>query len=113
MREMSQNEQVMSKKIQDIAGLDREIIRLTARKQQLESNLDQNFGKLRKNYGSMVMNAVFSQFNPASNNIWASLIGRVLDNEKIRSGMNNLVDAVTNKVGDGVNAVSQKLLHKK
>ena len=77
------------------------------------SYLEQLFGKLRRNYGSMVMNAVFSQINPASNNIWVSLIGRVLENDKLRSGMNNLVDAVSNKVGDGVNAVSQKLFHKK
>jgi len=103
----------MSKKIHDMAGLDREIARLRLRQQHLETGLDENFGKLRKNYGSMVMNAVFSQFNPASNNIWASLIGRVLENDRIRSGMNNLVDAVTNKVGDGVNAVTQKLFHKK
>ena len=103
----------MSKKIHDMAGLDREIDRLRTRQKQLETRLDENFGKLRKNYGSMVMNAVFSQFNPASNNIWASLIGRVLENEKIRTGMNNLVDAVTNKVGEGVNAVTQKIFHQK
>lgn len=103
----------MGKKIHDMAGLDREIARLQARQHQLEAGLNENFGKLRRNYGSMVMNAVFSQFNPASNNIWAALIGRVLENEKIRSGMNNLVDAVSNKVGEGVNAVSQKLFHRK
>ncbi len=103
----------MGKKINNMAGLDREIARLKDKQQQLETRLDENFGKLRRNYGSMVMNAVFSQINPASNNIWVSLIGRVLENDKLRSGMNNLVDAVSNKVGDGVNAVSQKLFHKK
>ena len=110
---MTQNEIVMGKKINNMAGLDREIARLKDKQQQLETRLDENFGKLRRNYGSMVMNAVFSQINPASNNIWVSLIGRVLENDKLRSGMNNLVDAVSNKVGDGVNAVSQKLFHKK
>jgi hypothetical protein len=100
-------------KITDLKSLDREILALRSRKLALEGQLDVNVGKLRKGYGQMVLNSVFSQFNPASNNIWVALIGRLLENDRLKSGLNNLVDAVSNKVGEGVNMATQKLFHKK
>ncbi len=101
------------RKIKDLNSLDREIQRLRMHKLALENELDRNMGKLRKNYGSMVLNSVFSQFSPASNNIWVSLISRILENEKLRSGLHTLVDKMTDKVGDGVNFATQKLFHRK
>jgi hypothetical protein len=99
--------------IQDLESLDREILRLRARKLALEGQLDMSVSKLRKGYGQMILNSVFSQFNPASNNIWVSLIARLLDNDKLKSGLNSLVDAVSDKVGQGANFAAQKLFHKK
>ena len=100
-------------KIKDLESLDREILRLRARQVALEGQIDMNVNKLRKGYGSMILNSVFSQFNPASNNIWVSLIARLLDNEKLKSGLGTLVDAVSDKVGQGASFAAQKFFHKK
>jgi len=100
-------------KIHDLESLDREILRLRLHKAAIEKSLDENVGKLKKNYGSMVLNSVFSQFSPASSNIWISLIGRILENDKLRNGMQTLADKVSDKVGDGVQFATQKLFHRK
>jgi hypothetical protein len=100
-------------KITDLESLDREILRLRGRQTALEGQLDMSINKLRTGYGSMILNTVFSQFNPASNNIWVSLIGRLLENDRLKSGLGTLVDAVSDKVGQGASFAAQKLFHKK
>lgn len=108
-------------KITGVVSLEKEILRLKFRQKELEKNLDDNVLGLRKMAGSMAINSIvgttlgsaFSSFTSSPGNFWANMIMRLLQNEKLQTGVHKLVDGLTDKISTGMDKVAGKLRRNK
>ncbi len=100
-------------KISNLDTLEKEIYRLKLRQKEIEHNLDKNIMGLKKNAGSLVLNAILGVglastiASPAG--FWNALVMRVLQSPKLQDGLGKLVDNVTEKLGDGIDKVASKI----
>ncbi|MEN9951019.1 MAG: hypothetical protein RLY85_1771 [Bacteroidota bacterium] len=93
------NTETMSRPIRNIHALNRAIHELKDRQKELEGKLEQNFQHLSGNYMSMGMNSLFGG-KKARSNFWADLATRVMESEKLQTGVGNLVGKLADKVGE-------------
>ncbi len=103
-------------KINSVASLEKEILRLKFRQKEIEKNLDDNVMGLRKIAGTMALTSIVgstigSAFTNSPVNFWANMIMRLLQNDKLQTGVHKLVDGLTEKIGTGINKVAG-ILHK-
>jgi hypothetical protein len=93
------NIKAMSRPIRNINALNRTIHVLKERRKVLEGRLEQNFQHLGSNYVNMGMNSLFGT-HKARSNFWANLATRVMESEKLQTGVGNLVGKLADRLGE-------------
>ncbi|MFZ9660633.1 MAG: hypothetical protein ACO29O_02045 [Chitinophagaceae bacterium] len=85
----------MKKRIRNIQSLEKEIGRSRHRLKEIEGSFDDNVIFFKENYGKMTMNSVFGSKSTAG--FWARIGEKLLESEKIKDSISNLVDKLTSK----------------
>ncbi len=96
------NIKAMSRPIRNIHALNRSIHELKDKRKVLEGKLEQNFQHLGSNYVNMGLNSFFGG-KKARSNFWANLATRVLESEKLQTGVGNLVGNLADRLGEAFN----------
>lgn len=89
----------MNKPIRNINTLNRSIRELRDRQKAIEEKLDHNFQDLKGNYFNMTLNSILGG-RKSNSNFWADLVGRIMESEKLQSGIGSMVSKLADKLGD-------------
>ncbi len=85
------------KKVNSIAELDREIIRLKWRRRKLGSMLENNVTDLQSNFFRMTLNSILGH-SPRQPNWLGTTINNFLNSDDIKSGIKQLFETINAKI---------------
>ena len=103
----------METKIKNIDTLEKEIYRLQLKARDCKDKLEENFEHLQKHYASMTMNSFVNRSSSPKEKIKEKILNTIWENEKVRTGIDKIVDYVTEKATDGVETLLDKIFHRK
>jgi hypothetical protein len=92
----------MSKQIHNIKSLDRRLGELKRKQLELETKLDNNFSSLKDNYVGMTFNSIFGSKKKTTTHFWADIVTRIMESEKLQTGVSKLAETLADKVGEGI-----------
>jgi hypothetical protein len=92
----------MNKQIHNIKSLDRRVSELRKKQLELESKLDNNFSSLKDNYMGMTFNSIFGSKKKSTTHFWADVVTRIMESEKLQTGVSKLAETLADKVGEGI-----------
>ena len=98
----------MNKQINNIKGLDRRLSELRKKQVELETKLDNNFSSLKDNYMGMTFNSIFGSKKKSTTHFWADIVTRIMESEKLQTGVSKLAETLADKVGEGIHKVFSK-----
>lgn len=91
--------------IRNIRSLNKKIHELRQTQKELEATMDSRLEDLKGNYFNMTLNSVFG--NKGRGNFWAEVVARVMDSEKLQSGIGNLLSKLADMVGEKLDPKKQ------
>jgi hypothetical protein len=103
----------MSTKIKNLDTLEKEIYRLQLEARDQKDKLEKNLEYLQKHYASMAMNSFFQKNSSSKEKVKEKILNTIWENEKLRTGIDKIVDYVTEKATDGVESLLDKIFHRK
>ena len=103
----------MATKIKNIDTLEKEIYRLELKARDHKNKMEKNFGHLQKHYASMTMNSFFNHNASSKEKVREKIFSTIWENEKVRNGIDKIVDYVSEKATDGVETLLNKIFHHK
>src|ERR1043166_6890454 len=103
----------MAAKIKNIDTLEKEIYRLQLEARNYKDKLEENLEYLQKHYASMAMNSFFKKNSSAKEKVKEKILNSIWENEKVRTGIDKIVDYVTEKATDGVENLLDKIFNRK
>jgi hypothetical protein len=92
----------MNKQIHNIKSLDRRVSELRKKQLELESKLDNNFSSFKDNYMGMTFNSIFGSRKKSTTHFWADVATRVMESEKLQTGVSKLAETLADKVGEAI-----------
>jgi hypothetical protein len=98
----------MNKQINNIKGLERRVSELRKKQLELETRLDNNFSSLKDNYVGMAFNSIFGSKKKTTTHFWADIVTRIMESEKLQTGVSKLAETLADKLGDGIHNVFSK-----
>ena len=93
--------------------LEKEIYRLELAARDHKDKLEKNFEHFQKHYASMTMNSFFNHTASGKEKVREKIINSIWENEKVRNGIDKIVDYVSEKATDGVETLLNKIFHHK
>ena len=103
----------MATKIKNLDTLEKEIYRLQLEARNHKDKLEENLEYLQKHYASMAMNSFFKKNSSTKEKVKEKILNTIWENEKVRTGIDKIVDYITEKATDGVEALLNKIFHQK
>ena len=103
----------MTTKIKNLDTLEKEIYRLQLEARNYKDKLERNFEYLQKHYTSMAINSFFKKNSSTEEKVKEKILNTLWENEKVRTGIDKIVDYVTEKASDGVETLLDKMFHRK
>lgn len=102
----------ISKKINSLKSLEREIRRLKADSNRMEAQMDHNFSYLQENYLSLALNSILPD-KTTYKGIPATIISLFLEHDRFRSTVIKLAEQLIDKASDGIGFIAERLARKK
>ena len=93
-------------------ALDQDIRRLRAKAKQLEERIDENFNYFQQHSGSMFVRSLLPRKIEGEELTGLRLVDTVLQNERLQNILLKLADILAEKLGDGLNWLTTRVLKK-
>lgn len=102
----------VTKKVNNLASLEKQIRQLKVEAKRMEVQMDDNFSYLQENYVSLALNSILPE-KTTYKGIPATIISLFLEHDRFRNTVIKLAEQLIDKVSDGVDFISEKLSRKK
>ena len=103
----------MATKIKNLDTLEKEIYRLQLEARDRKDKLEKNWEYLQKHYASFTMNSFFNRRTSTKEKVKEKIFNTVWENDKIRNGLDKIVDHLAEKATDGIESLLDKILHQR
>ena len=101
-----------SKADRSMNALDEEIRRLRAKAKQLEEKIDDSFSYFQQHSGSMFVRSLLPRKIEGEEFTGLRLVDKVLENERLQTVLLRLADVLAEKLGDGLNWLTNRIFKK-
>jgi hypothetical protein len=98
--------------IKNVDALEKEIYKRRLRLREIEKSLGQNVDHMRDNFGSMALQSLLGPDRSNSTGITGNLMLKAINNETLQNSLAELVDRLAEKVGEGIQKLTDRILHK-
>lgn len=98
--------------IKNVDALEKEIYKRRLRLREIEKSLGQNVDHMRDNFGSMALQSLLGPDSSNSTGITGNLMLKAINNETLQNSLAELVDRLAEKVGEGIQKLTDRILHK-
>jgi hypothetical protein len=98
--------------IKNVDALEKEIYKRRLRLREIEKNLGQNVDYMRDNFGSMALESLIGPAKSSPMGITGNLMLKAINNEKLQNSLAELAERLAEKLGEGIEKVTARILHK-
>ena len=102
----------LTKADRSIQALDQDIRRLRVKAKELEQKIDDNFSYFQQHSGSMFVRSLLPRKIDGEELTGLRLVDTFLQNERLQKVILRLADILAEKLGDGLNWVTNRVLRK-
>lgn len=99
-------------RIHNMDTLEKEILRLKLQQKDTELGLDRQWGKLRHNFGAMILNSFRRKKNEEEEGR-QGFFESILKNEKVESTLHNISDKISGKLSGVISNLFERFFNKK
>jgi hypothetical protein len=99
--------------IRNLDTLEKEIYKRKLRLKEIESTLGNNVDHMKENFGQMALQTIMGSVSSSPMGIAGNLALKAINNEKLQNSLAEFVERLAEKIGDGIQKVTDKILHKK
>lgn len=102
----------LTKADRSIQALDQDIRRLRVKAKELEQKIDDNFSYFQQHSGSMFVRSLLPRKIDGEELTGLRLVDTFLQNERLQKVILRLADILAEKLGDGLNWLTNRVLRK-